>query len=68
MLKKLINDLLASGLSQTELAEEIGTEYISQSTVSRMASGVAKDCTRSLYERIEKLHEKRCKKSAASIS
>jgi transcriptional regulator with XRE-family HTH domain len=58
----LISEILASGLTQTEVAKAI---MCSQATVSDIARGLQKTTTLNLGLRILALHKKVAKKKAA---
>jgi transcriptional regulator with XRE-family HTH domain len=62
--KKIIADLVASGMTQLDIAKRIG---IKQPSVCSIASGKTKDVRHSVGERLRALHFERCdaKKEAA---
>ena len=57
MWKKIIHELIDSGLTQTEIAAAVGT---SQSHVSALLNGDRQEPRYALGERIRALHAQRC--------
>jgi predicted transcriptional regulator len=62
-MKKLILEILATGMTQKEVAREIG---LSQAAVSFIARGVTQDPRGSVCDAIRKLHAERTAKRKAA--
>lgn len=61
MWKKLISEILASGMTQMEVAAALG---ISQASVSDIYRGIVLDPKVSIADGIRALHAERCKEAA----
>lgn len=59
--KKLISELMASGMKQGEIGEAVG---LSQAAISELATGQTKDARWRAGERLRALHRRRIRSTA----